>query len=54
MRGIYSKIANENHCYYFDVNEIAKPSDFDGLHYDVNSHKLIAKKMVELINKIFQ
>ena len=46
---IFRQIAAINNCIYFDVNKITTPSDFDGLHYDENSHKLIANKMTEII-----
>ena len=46
---IYKQIAAENNCGYFDINEFASPSDFDGLHYDEKSHKLIADKLTEFI-----
>ena len=40
---IYKKIANENKCSYLDLNEIAKVSEIDSLHYDKNEHLKIAK-----------
>ena len=46
---IFKQTAAINHCRYFDINEFAKPSDIDGLHYDENSHKLIANKLSEFI-----
>ena len=46
---IYKEVADKNHCIYFDINEFVSPSDFDGLHYDEKSHKLIADKLTELI-----
>ena len=44
---IFKQIADKNNCRYFDINEIT--SDFDGLHYDEKSHKLIADKLTELV-----
>ncbi len=49
---IYKQTADKNHCIYFDINKYVVPSDFDGLHYDENSHKIIADKLYELIRKI--
>ncbi|MCR5260661.1 MAG: hypothetical protein K6C94_02365 [Candidatus Gastranaerophilales bacterium] len=46
---IFKQIADKNNCRYFDINEFAAPSDFDGLHYDKNSHKLIADKLAEFL-----
>lgn len=48
---IYERIANRNHCIYFDINEFVRTSDVDGLHYDENSHKIIAEKLYGLINE---
>ena len=46
---IYKKLAKTNNCVYFDVNEFAKPSDYDGLHFDKASHKIIADKLTDLL-----
>lgn len=51
---IFRQIANANQCFYFDINKFANPSDFDGLHYDENAHKLIADKMTEFIKENFK
>jgi len=48
---IYRKIADKNGCLWFDINEFITPSDYDGLHYDENSHRLIAEKLAEFIKK---
>ena len=48
---IYRQIADENGCEIFDINEFTTPSDYDGLHYDENSHRLIAEKLAEFIKK---
>jgi len=51
---IYRKIAEKSNCYIFDVNEFAKGSDTDGLHYSEESHKLIAEKLLKFLeDKIF-
>ncbi len=51
---LYKEMAQQNNCYYFDFNEIAEPSSKDGLHYDPNSHKLIAENLAKYINLEFQ
>lgn len=51
---IYRTLANIYHCNYFDINKIVSPSDFDGLHYDENSHKIIGDNLTDFINKIIQ
>ena len=46
---IFKQIAVQKNCRYFDINEFTTPSNADGLHYDENSHKLIANKLTEFI-----
>ena len=48
---IYEKIAQEENCKLFDINEFAAPSDLDGLHYDEKSHKFIADNLADFIKK---
>lgn len=48
---VYRKISNENQCIYFDINELVMPSIVDGLHYNENSHKIIADKLTEIIKR---
>ena len=47
---IYKNLAKTYNCEYFDVNEFVKSSDYDGLHFDEDSHKLIADKLARLIS----
>ena len=51
---IFRQTANANNCSYFDINKIVNPADYDGLHYDENSHKLIADSLAEFIRKNFK
>lgn len=46
---VYKKLTETYHCEYFDVNEFVKPSDYDGLHYDEISHKIIADNLSAII-----
>ncbi len=47
---IYSNISKEfNNCYFADFNKIAPFCEFDGLHYDIESHKKIAEFMKNFI-----
>jgi len=46
---IYQKLADEFKCHLFNFNSFTKPSLADGLHYDINSHKIIAQKLYEFI-----
>lgn len=51
VQKIYKKIADAKNCKLFNVNEYAKPSKADGLHYDRDGHRLIAQNLKEFINK---
>lgn len=53
LNAIYEEIAYENNCLYFDVNIITTPCDIDGLHYDANSHKIIADSLYKFIKENF-
>ena len=46
---IFKNLSSNNYCKYFDINKYVRPSDIDGLHYDENSHKLIADKLLDFI-----
>lgn len=48
---VYNKVAKAQRCAYFDINKFAKPSATDGLHYDANAHKLIAKNLADFIRQ---
>ena len=50
---IYKRLADTYHCDFFDVNKFVTPSDIDGLHYDRNSHKIIADKLTQLFKPNF-
>lgn len=49
FESLYKQIAEENNCFYFDVNKITKPCDIDGIHYDKNAHKIIADNLYDFI-----
>lgn len=46
---IYIKLANDYNCGIFNINKFTNPSDLDGLHYDENSHKIIANRLTVYI-----
>ena len=46
---IYQQVATELNYKYIILDKITKPSILDGLHYDKNSHKLIAQSLKELL-----
>ena len=46
---IYEKVAKNNGCFFLDLEQIAKTSEIDGLHYAKDEHK----KLATIIKKIF-
>ena len=49
---VFNKVAKSQRCSYFDINKFVKPSDVDGLHYDENAHRLIAKNLADFIRQL--
>lgn len=49
---IFEIAAQANHCLYFDFNSFTTPSDIDGLHYNIESHELIAKNLAKFIQSV--
>ena len=39
---IYKKVADNEGCFFLNLNTIVQTSDIDGLHYDIKEHKKIA------------
>ena len=48
---IFRQLANVYQCKIFDINKFVSPSALDGLHYDENSHKIIAEKILSFIKQ---
>ncbi len=42
IQEIYKTFCHDNDCRFLDINEQVSPSDKDGLHFDKDSHKIIA------------
>lgn len=41
----YEMFVKDSNCKLLDLNKYVKPSDIDGLHFDKESHKIIAEKI---------
>jgi lysophospholipase L1-like esterase len=48
----YNQIANKHGCNFLDVSTIASPSQLDGVHFDENGHKILAKSITKIIEQI--
>lgn len=42
---IYSEISKKYGCEFIDLNNVATPSDIDGLHFEPKEHEKIAKEI---------
>ena len=49
IQDTYVNFARNNNIEFFDINEFAHPSEIDGLHYEAETHKIIAEKLAEFI-----
>ncbi|MBR5304240.1 MAG: hypothetical protein IKU37_05380 [Candidatus Gastranaerophilales bacterium] len=47
---IYKNISKQNDCTLVNLNNIATVSKIDGLHYDIENHKLIADYLSNILN----
>ncbi len=47
----FKKFAKDNSCFYFDFNNYVLPSKYDGIHYSIDSHKIIAENLAKFILK---
>lgn len=49
IQNIYEIVAKMENCEFLDLNKYVIPSDIDGLHFDEESHKIIAKQITNQI-----
>lgn len=49
LHKIYKNFAIKNNLTYIDLNKIVKPSSIDGLHYDIEMHKIIAESILKVL-----
>lgn len=46
---IYKKVANKTNSLLINLNDFAETSNIDGLHYDIENHNKIARKLIEIL-----
>ena len=51
---VYRRVADEQGCFFIDLNKIVQTSNIDGLHYDVAAHWKIAEAVAEVICNLFE
>lgn len=47
----YFDLSKKYDCKFLDLNEIAKVSKCDGLHYEIEEHKTIAEKIYQILKQ---
>ena len=52
IASIYNEIAMAKDCEFLDLEQIAKVSEIDGLHYDESAHKQIADAFFDIISNL--
>ena len=48
---IYKKISKKYNCHLINLNDYLKVSKLDGLHYDIENHKILANLLIEYFDK---
>ena len=48
---IYKKISKKYNCHLINLNDHLKVSKLDGLHYDIENHKILANLLIEYFDK---
>ena len=48
---IYKKISKKYNCHLINLNDHLKVSNRDGLHYDIENHKILANLLIEYFDK---
>jgi len=49
---VCKKIAERRNANFFDVNEVVKVSEIDGIHMDEGSHKHLGEKLCSIIKEL--
>ena len=50
--GLYMDLAKRKNCYLIDISEKVKPSDVDGMHFNLEGHKIIANLLYTKILEV--
>lgn len=50
----YKAVAEKYGCIFFDAAEWVNPSEIDSLHLDEEGHRMLAEKLLEVVNSIYQ
>ena len=50
----YGKVAKLFNCHFFDAGKVIKTSDIDGVHFDLEEQKTLARAIAKVVKKIFE
>lgn len=51
---LYEQLAKDTNCHYLDISKDVIPSEIDGIHYDLNAHRIVADLIGKKIQSIFK
>ena len=52
LADIWKRVADKKRCYYVDFRDKVNVSEVDGLHYDEESHKVIAEELAKAVREV--
>lgn len=52
LRRHYQLLAQQKDCFYIDLNDLAQPSEDDGVHMDPAGHKQVGQAMAQLVKAV--
>lgn len=52
LRQRYKLLAQEQNCFFIDMNDFAQPSTADGVHLDSTGHKSVGTAMTQLVQSV--
>ena len=52
MRKLYKELAQKYDCVFFDVNDVARVSSADGVHFDADGHYSVGVALGNLVKKV--
>jgi lysophospholipase L1-like esterase len=51
---LYAALAKQQSCYFLDISEAVSTSSTDGLHFDVEGHRILSHLICEKIKAIYE
>lgn len=51
---LYAELAKQQDCYFLDISQTVSTSSIDGLHFDVNGHRVLSQLIYTKIKAIYE